>query len=299
MPLVSKTEFARIQGVTPPYVSKLLRTGVITEVEGKIDVDAACAAIEASSSPAHWHMKEVNAAQRKKRASPAPAANSRAKATTNAYQTARTQRESFAAKNARLDYEERSGSMVRIGSALALYGEQCVQLRTKLLAIPSERAPELFRLKTVAELQDRLSQIITEALEGLTCDVSGPGWRKPTDAAAKNAPTSRRPKPSPYLTARAEREKYSAKLRKLEYGRQSGDLIDRRMAEAVLFSEFRIARDAWMSWPSRVSPFLATDLGLDAGLLTTALDKYVHQQLTELGNPNGQAFSEDNGSKPN
>jgi hypothetical protein len=49
-------------------------------------------------------------------------------------------------------------------------GEEYAKVRTRLLSIPSELAPRIHRLKTVAEVQDALRDGITEALEDLTND---------------------------------------------------------------------------------------------------------------------------------
>ena len=56
----------------------------------------------------------------------------------------------------------------------APYTAVYAQLRTELLAIPAEQAPRVHRLKTVAEIQDLLEELIVEALESLTRDAEQP-----------------------------------------------------------------------------------------------------------------------------
>ena len=69
-----------------------------------------------------------------------------------------------------LEYDVKSGAVVAVVDVARLVGEQFAKVRTRLLAIPAERAPHLHRLKTVAELEDALRTFVTEALEELTQD---------------------------------------------------------------------------------------------------------------------------------
>ena len=56
------------------------------------------------------------------------------------------------------------------------------------------------------------------------------------------------------------RENYMALLAKLQYEKDSGQLVELAVAEEVLFNAFRQQRDAWLNWPSRVAPLMAADL---------------------------------------
>lgn len=71
----------------------------------------------------------------------------------------------------------------------------------------------------------------------------------------------------------------------LDGRKKAGELIDAQAAEAVLFEEFRASRDAWLNFPSRVGPLIAAELGIEADRLVEALSTHVHQQLTDLGEP--------------
>jgi hypothetical protein len=77
-------------------------------------------------------------------------------------------RDSFNARLKELEYGERAGKLLdadRVNGAVAAAANI---VRTRFLAMPSERAPELSRLKTVAEVEDALRRWITEILEALT-----------------------------------------------------------------------------------------------------------------------------------
>lgn len=87
-----------------------------------------------------------------------------------------------------------------------------------------------------------------------------------------------------YNRARSVRESFSASLLQLEYKRKSGMLVDREVAERILFEAGRSLRDAWMSFPARVAPLLAAELGLsDSDALQVALHRHVVEQVTMLG----------------
>lgn len=85
--------------------------------------------------------------------------------------------------------------------------------------------------------------------------------------------------------ARRVKENYLALLNQLEYQKKSGELVEMQLAQKVLFDEFRSQRDAWLNFPSRVGAMLASDLSLPADKVTEVLTKYVHEQISTLGDP--------------
>jgi hypothetical protein len=102
---------------------------------------------------------------------------------------------------------------------------------------------------------------------------------------------------SQFNKARTIRETFVASTARLEFQQRSGALIERAMAERVLFSKARHARDAWLSWPSRTAPIIAAELGLDnADALLHSLAKHVHAQISALGASDVADFSADNGA---
>ena len=60
-------------------------------------------------------------------------------------------------------------------------------------------------------------------------------------------------------------------------------VVDVELAEAVLFEQARLWRDAWMNFPTRVGPLIAADLGVEAGVAVELLTAHVHQQISDLG----------------
>lgn len=78
-------------------------------------------------------------------------------------------KENYLAELRRLEFEQKSGALVTASDVAKLVGEDYAAVRKRLLAIPAERAPALYRLGTVAEVEDALRGFLTEALEEL-CD---------------------------------------------------------------------------------------------------------------------------------
>lgn len=74
-------------------------------------------------------------------------------------------------------------------------------------------------------------------------------------------------------------------------------VIDIGLAEAEFFEAFRSSRDAWLGFPSRVGPLIAADLGIETDRIVEVLTTHVHQQLSDLGEPEVD-FAGGNGATP-
>lgn len=48
------------------------------------------------------------------------------------------------------------------------YGEACARVRTRMMAIPSKVAPQVHRMKTIAEIEATVRREVVEALEELS-----------------------------------------------------------------------------------------------------------------------------------
>lgn len=89
---------------------------------------------------------------------------------TLSYQAARQMRENYEALLKKLKYDEEIGTLVPVQVVAAMVGEQYAKIRTRILAIPAEQAPRVHRCKTPAQVQDALTQILTDILEELSSD---------------------------------------------------------------------------------------------------------------------------------
>jgi hypothetical protein len=86
--------------------------------------------------------------------------------------------------------------------------------------------------------------------------------------------------------ARRMKEVYLVLLNRLEYEQKIGSLIELDLARDVFFELARAARDAWLNWPAKVAPFVASQLGVqEADKVTEVLAEHVHKQMAELGEP--------------
>lgn len=94
--------------------------------------------------------------------------------------------------------------------------------------------------------------------------------------------------------AEAERIKENGLALKhlLDARRKAGALIERDAAEEAFFRTARDNRDAWMGWVARVAVTMAAELEVDARQLAEVLTRYVHQHLTELGEPDFEPVSD-------
>lgn len=89
----------------------------------------------------------------------------------------------------------------------------------------------------------------------------------------------------PLGQAKALKETYLARLRRLEFEVKSGRLVDADTAKKAVFELSRQDRDSWANWPSRVAPLIAAELGVDLVTLAVILEKHVRDQLAERAQP--------------
>jgi len=82
-------------------------------------------------------------------------------------------KENYLALREQLEYDREARLVVAVEDVTRAVGVEYARVRTRLLAIPSEHAPRIHRLKSVLEIQDALHGIIVEALEELTRDGDG------------------------------------------------------------------------------------------------------------------------------
>jgi transcriptional regulator with XRE-family HTH domain len=86
--------------------------------------------------------------------------------------------------------------------------------------------------------------------------------------------------------ARRLKEYWLMRLNELELEQKSGVLVDLELASSILFETARAARDAWLNWPAKVGPLVASQLGVEAAdKVTAVLAEHVHNQISQLGEP--------------
>lgn len=182
-PPLSVAEASRLSGISRPAIDKHVRAGRLQIAsEGGIDrtsFDAWLAdrlgngvvpkkgksdAHPAPKQPATVGTDGVAA----ENAARALAALSKAGGVFDSKAEAERHRDSYIAHLRRIEFERERGSLIETEKVAAAMEADYSRVRTRLLAIPAEQSPRLHRLKTVAEVQDALQEIITEALEELS-----------------------------------------------------------------------------------------------------------------------------------
>ena len=134
MALITQAEFSRQLGVSKPYIHKLVKKGIIRLHNGKVDTEQALAAMKANADPAK-ELREDSSSE------VIPAAGNAAGGVD--FVTARTMREAFKAKLAKLEYEEKSGKLTDAARVRNDAFKAGWIIRDELLAIPDRLADVL------------------------------------------------------------------------------------------------------------------------------------------------------------
>ena len=96
--------------------------------------------------------------------------------------------------------------------------------------------------------------------------------RHPARAAFRKPkqPKDGHTEPCSFAEAQAEKERYKAKLAKLEYEHKIGQLVDRESVEREAFRVARVVRDAMLSIPDRLAALVTaeTDQAKNHAILT-------------------------------
>jgi len=81
--------------------------------------------------------------------------------------------------------------------------------------------------------------------------------------------------------AETMKENYLAKLRKLEYEKKAGSVVEVEPLRKLLFELWRRERDALLNFPTRYSAVIAAKLGVDQNALTIELELCINEFLNE------------------
>lgn len=149
---------------------------VMVDVGGKkmVDVEASEARIAATADPAKIHMAQVNEVQRvihRGTVTPPPLTQAPASyqpGTDNSknatYMQAKTAREVYEAKNAQLEYEERTGKLLRADEVKSHLASKIASMREAFLQIPSRLVPILAAETDAAKIHTLLEAEIVRAM---------------------------------------------------------------------------------------------------------------------------------------
>ncbi len=150
------SEFAKLEGVRPSYITKLKQSGrlVITD-EGLVDVDASRQRIASTADPNRDDVRARHASART--TAPDPTTDM----VGQSFQKSRAVKERFLALSAKLDYELRSGSLVETESVKTAAESTGHIIRSMLENLPDQLAP----LLAAEPDENRAHALLTEHIE--------------------------------------------------------------------------------------------------------------------------------------
>jgi hypothetical protein len=165
---LSISDYAAHRGVSRVSVHNALNAGRIEkEPDGTIDVDKADAAWEQNTHPTRRRKTKKDVARRTERPIDSPIVNSGP-----SFAQSRAIREAYNARLAKLSYEEKSGSLVKIDLIKVAWFNTLRVLRDRILNMPDRMAPLLSAEsdpKVIRDLLDKdLRQILSDAADSVT-----------------------------------------------------------------------------------------------------------------------------------
>jgi phage terminase Nu1 subunit (DNA packaging protein) len=144
--LLSQSKYAKQRGCSQPYISKMVRKGVITTVDGKIDPKLADQQLAAAAHPGR-----INGSGEKPKN----------------YYDALTEHTEYKAALAQLDYEEKCGRLVSVDAIEKEAARIGKAVRDKMLTIPKRLAGDLAAETDQHRIMILLTDEIHRALESL------------------------------------------------------------------------------------------------------------------------------------
>jgi transcriptional regulator with XRE-family HTH domain len=157
--LVSQAELARRLGVSRQYISKLVKEGKLELVGRKLDAEASMAVLEGLSDPARPRKTAL--------ASAPPAREIVDREPPPTFAEAKTMKEVYLAKMARLKYEEEAGRFLEKAEVERRAQEVGMVVRQNLLSLPSRLMDQLAAESDPREINALLEGEVREVLKML------------------------------------------------------------------------------------------------------------------------------------
>ena len=181
----------QVPPMNPGHAHRLKQKGRLVTVmqDGKemVDYEASAKRLADTQDPAKHHMVQVNQAQRDLHRGTAPAAavhigqHETASMSGNAtYIQAKTAREVYEARLAQLEFEEKSGKLIRLDLVKSVWTAKVITLRDSLMQIPARAAPLLAAESDPFVVTEMIEVEIRQTLMELS---AVPSYEKPTGQA--------------------------------------------------------------------------------------------------------------------
>lgn len=152
--LISQSEFARRLGVSRQYIYKLVKNGKIKRVDGKIDFEESSKALENLSDPTRTKPSKKDDDEPPSNTTPPKAGQP------PTFGEAKTMREVYAARLAKLRYEQESGSLVNRKDVEDRARDIAASVKINLMSLPSKLMEELAVISDPREINNILDKEI-------------------------------------------------------------------------------------------------------------------------------------------
>lgn len=160
--LISYRAYARHRGVTLHAVQKAIAAGRITarkDAKGKPGIDPAEADTQWEANRSQPSPEQEASTQ------PPPVESSAHAASPQGLAAARTVTETYKARLARLEFEERSGKLVSAATVTAETYRRARQLRNRILGVPARVSARLTAMSDEREILQLLDDALRRALQ--------------------------------------------------------------------------------------------------------------------------------------
>lgn len=168
---VTLSEFARLQGVSPSYVTKLKHAGrLVLTADGRVDVEASRARIRDTEDP---NRDDVRARHARARGGEDPSPPDPQGHAAQGFASARAVKERYFALSAKLEYERAIARVVDVATVQAAGVEVGTFLRAAIEALPDQIAPILAEGDPERErrihgrLREHVEMVLTELADKL------------------------------------------------------------------------------------------------------------------------------------
>ncbi|MDD5212248.1 MAG: hypothetical protein PHV62_07520 [Sulfuricurvum sp.] len=201
--LVSQNKFAKIVGRSHTYIGKLVKSGVIELIDGRVDVEKAKIAIEKNKDPSRDSQREANEEKRKsndlfeaigsypsmaeitpqeeeilrmereearrmaedlkQKGADLPAVDTMEFLNMSSSQV-RIFKEYYQGKISELDYLKKSGELITVEEVKKENEQILIAFRSRAMAIPTKLAPLMIGIENIAEAKSIMDDAMYELL---------------------------------------------------------------------------------------------------------------------------------------
>ena len=177
MNVVTRAEFARMQGWNRSHVSRLAQAGrLVLSTEGHVLVAESLKRIEDTKDPNRDDVAARHAERRQAAITPLDAQDAEESAGDDSgapgagpsYAESRAIKESYAAKTAQLDFERAAGKLCEVADVERAHRDLGTMLRQALERLPDQLAPELAPETDAGRVHALLQGAIEDALRSIS-----------------------------------------------------------------------------------------------------------------------------------